>query len=58
VTSLELESEAGVEVTIERAINATARNFGRVFARQMVWRESSEQLIAPALAAYSETQAL
>jgi lipoyl(octanoyl) transferase len=58
VTSLELESEAGVEVTIERAINATARNFGRVFARQMVWRESIEQLIAPALAAYSETQAL
>jgi lipoyl(octanoyl) transferase len=58
VTSLELETEEGVEVNLDRAINATARNFGRVFARQMVWRDSIGQLLAPALAAYSETQAL
>lgn len=58
VTSLELETEEGVEVTLDRAINATARNFGRVLGRQMVWRESIEQLLAPALEAYSETQAL
>jgi lipoyl(octanoyl) transferase len=58
VTSLELETEEGVGVTLDRAINATARNFGRLFQRQMVWRESIEQLLASAVAAYSETQAL
>jgi lipoyl(octanoyl) transferase len=31
---------------MERAINATARNFGRVFGRQMLWCESLEQLLA------------
>ena len=46
VTSLELESSQ--PVTMERAANATARNFGRVFARQMVWAESLEQLLEPA----------
>src|SRR5271155_6193712 len=35
VTSLELEADATTEPTMERAVNATARNFGRVFARQM-----------------------
>jgi lipoyl(octanoyl) transferase len=58
VTSLELEADAGALVNMESAANAAARNFGQVFARQMVWRESIEQLLAPAVEAYSETQAL
>jgi lipoyl(octanoyl) transferase len=58
VTSLELEADAAVEVTMDRAINATARNFGRVFARQMVWRGSIDELLAPGAQVYSETQAL
>ncbi len=47
VTSLELEADASAEPTMERALNATARNFGRVFARQILWCESVEQLLAP-----------
>jgi lipoyl(octanoyl) transferase len=46
VTSLELEAEDSMDPTMETAINATARNFGRVFGRQMVWCESLEQLLA------------
>jgi lipoyl(octanoyl) transferase len=51
VTSLELEtSHRGrrqhQEPTMERAIHATARNFGRVFQRQMLWCDSIEQLLA------------
>jgi lipoyl(octanoyl) transferase len=46
VTSLELEAGADVAPTMELAINATARNFGRVFGRQMVWCESVGQLLA------------
>jgi lipoyl(octanoyl) transferase len=45
VTSLELEADAEAEPTMERAANATARNFGRVFGRQMVASESLEQLL-------------
>jgi lipoyl(octanoyl) transferase len=45
VTSLELEAEPSADPTMERAVNATARNFGRVFARQMLWCESLEQLL-------------
>jgi lipoyl(octanoyl) transferase len=52
VTSLELETSPGgrrrhEEPTMERAIHATARNFGRVFQRQMLWCDSIEQLLAP-----------
>ena len=47
VTSLELEADPATEPTMERAANAAARNFGRVFGRQMVWCESLEQLLAP-----------
>jgi lipoyl(octanoyl) transferase len=51
VTSLELETSPGgrrqhEEPTMERAIHATARNFGRVFQRQMLWCDSIEQLLA------------
>jgi len=47
VTSLELEADAAAGPTMERAMHATARNFGRVFARQMLWSESVEQLLSP-----------
>ena len=47
VTSLKLEADASREPTMDRAIHATARNFGRVFQRQMLWCDSIEQLFAP-----------
>ena len=46
VTSLELEAVPGHQPTMEAAINATARNFGRVFERQMLWVESLDELFA------------
>ena len=48
VTSLELEAADSADPTMERAINSTARHFGRVFNRQMVAVESLEQLLQPA----------
>ncbi len=45
VTSLELEAADSAEPTMERAGNATAKHFGRVFGRQMVWAESVEGLL-------------
>jgi lipoyl(octanoyl) transferase len=48
VTSLELEAPAGAEVTMEAALHSAARSFGRVFARQMLWCHSLEQLLNPA----------
>lgn len=47
VTSLELEADSAREPTMERAINATARNVGQVFGRQMLWCDSIEQLLEP-----------
>jgi lipoyl(octanoyl) transferase len=44
VTSL--EQEAGAGVSMARAIDATARNFGHVFHRQMLAAESLDQLLA------------
>ena len=46
VTSLELESPSPEDATMERAADSAARNFGRVFARQMVACESLEELLA------------
>ena len=46
VTSLELEADADRQPTMENALNATARNFGRIFERQMIWCESLDQLLA------------
>jgi lipoyl(octanoyl) transferase len=46
VTSLDLEADSAAPPTMDPAIHATARNFGRVFHRQMVWCESIEQLLA------------
>jgi lipoyl(octanoyl) transferase len=51
VTSLELEAptlEAAGPVSMERAANAAARCFGRVFGRQMVACASLEELLAGA----------
>src|ERR1700733_9196730 len=46
VTSLELEVDSDREPTTESAFNSAARNFGRVFERQMLWCESMDQLLA------------
>jgi lipoyl(octanoyl) transferase len=46
VTSLELEADSDHQPTMELALNTTARNFGRVFERQMLWCESVGQLLA------------
>lgn len=46
VTSLELEASADQQLTMETAIHATARNFGRVFERQMLWCKSLDDLFA------------
>jgi lipoyl(octanoyl) transferase len=45
VTSLELESDAEPPPTMEAALNAASRYFGRVFERQMIWTESVEALL-------------
>jgi lipoyl(octanoyl) transferase len=45
VTSLELEADADHVPTMESALNSTARNFGRVFERQMLWCDSLEALL-------------
>lgn len=47
VTSLELEADPATEPTMERAANSAARNFGRVFNRQVVACESLEQILTP-----------
>jgi lipoyl(octanoyl) transferase len=46
VTSLELESPVEPLPSFEDVLNATARNFGRVFERQMIRAESLEQVFA------------
>ena len=46
VTSLEVESPLENAPTMSDAVNATARNFGRIFGRQMLWTESVEGLFA------------
>ena len=46
VTSLELEAPDSSTVTMERAANATAHSFGRVFGRQMVAATTLEELLA------------
>ena len=46
VTSLELEANPDRQPTMEAAINSVARNFGRIFERQMLWCESLDHLLA------------
>src|ERR1700716_371729 len=45
VSSLELEADPDRQPTMERALHSTARNFGRIFERQMLWCESLDQLL-------------
>ncbi|WP_035347256.1 lipoyl(octanoyl) transferase LipB [Edaphobacter aggregans] len=48
VTSLELEAQPtddpARQVTMENAVNSTARNFGRIFERQMIWATSLDEI--------------
>jgi lipoyl(octanoyl) transferase len=46
VTSLELEAGDSRQPTMELALHAAARNFGRIFERQMLWCESMDQVLA------------
>jgi lipoyl(octanoyl) transferase len=46
VTSLELESPVEPMPSFDEVLQTTARNFGKVFGRQMVWTESLETLLA------------
>ena len=46
VTSLELESPLVPAPSMRDALHATVRNFGRIFARQMLWAESVEELLS------------
>ncbi|HUZ96722.1 MAG TPA: lipoyl(octanoyl) transferase LipB [Edaphobacter sp.] len=45
VTSLELEADGGHQPTMENAINSAARNFGRIFERQVLWSESLDEIL-------------
>jgi len=45
VTSLELEADSAKQPDMENAVNSIARNFGRVFSRQMIWCDSLERLL-------------
>jgi len=46
VTSLELESPVEPPPSFDAVLNATARNCGRVFQRQMIWSESLGHIFA------------
>jgi lipoyl(octanoyl) transferase len=50
VTSLEIESPMEPPPTMDAAINATAKNFGRIFNRQILWAESLEAIFSPSTA--------
>lgn len=50
VTSLELEADGRLPVTMDSAINATARAFGHVYQRQILHLDSLETLLAAAAA--------
>jgi lipoyl(octanoyl) transferase len=49
VTSLELEAvpteDPSRQPTMQNALHSTARNFGRIFERQMLWCESLDDLL-------------
>ena len=47
VTSLEeeIDEHSGSMPTMEQAMHAVARNFGRIFGRQVLWTESVESLM-------------
>lgn len=45
VTSLELEADSNTEPTLARAADATARNFGRIFNRQVLAANNPHDLL-------------
>ncbi len=47
VTSLELEAPSDITLSMAAAADAVARNFGRVFARQVLGAASLKELFAP-----------
>ena len=49
VTSLELEADDECQPTMEKALNSTARNFGRIFERQVLRVDSLDELFARTL---------
>lgn len=49
VTSLELEADPASEPTLSRASDSVARNFGRMFQRQVLAANSIDELIATAV---------
>jgi lipoyl(octanoyl) transferase len=51
VTSLELEADPATDPTMSRAADSVARNFGRVFQRQILAFESLDELLAASTAA-------
>ena len=51
VSSLELEAPTGTTVSMPLAADAVARNFGRVFGRQMLASDSLADLLSPSSAA-------
>jgi lipoyl(octanoyl) transferase len=46
VTTLELEADADRQPTMEMALNSTARNFGRIFERQVLRIDSLDELLS------------
>jgi lipoyl(octanoyl) transferase len=50
VTSLELEADPAREPMMRRAADSAARNFGRVFQRQMLAAETLDELLASSAA--------
>ena len=50
VTSLELEADGRLPVTMENAVHSAAHNFGHVFQRQVLWVSSLDQLLATSTA--------
>lgn len=51
VTSLELEADPAMEPTLARASDATARNFGRIFNRQVLAANSLSELLSMSIQA-------
>jgi len=45
VTSLELEADEDHQPTMASALNSTARSFGRVFERQVLWSDSFDEIL-------------
>lgn len=51
VTSLEAESPLDPAPSMQTVLHSTARNFGRIFGRQVLWAQSLDAVLGPAQAA-------